>query len=191
VVSVAANRITSPPASRVTVTNPQTGSVTSFPAAVTVARAGTTQVTRVISTGTPVGSIQPGSALMSGKTGGSPVVCSQGAPKVASGTPTLVVSTTTVSGTKLVLSPQVSIAGKTKTMLTGSVERRMEPQTSCTTVPSSSTSSSAQRTRELVTTPHAASVSQVPVVAQPEVKGMAAVKPEPGGSSSAKEASSS
>ena len=191
VVSVAANRITSPPASRVTVTNPQTGSVTSFPAAVTVARAGTTQVTRVISTGTPVGNIQPGSALLAGKMVGSPVVCSQGAPKVASGTPTLVVSTTTVSGTKVVPSPQVSIAGKTKTMLTGSVERRMEPQTSCTTVPSSSTSSSAQRTRELVTTPQAASVSQVPVVAQPEVKGMAAVKPELGSSSSAKEASSS
>jgi len=122
VVSVAANRITSPPASRVTVTNRQTGSVASFPAAATVARAGTTQVTRVISTETPVANSLPGSALMSGKTGGSPVVCSQRAPKVVSGTPTLVVSTTTVCGTKVVLSPQVSIAGKTTTMLTGSVE---------------------------------------------------------------------
>ena len=146
VVSVAANRITSPPAS--------TGS------RLPTGRAGTTQVTRVISTGTPVANSQPGYALMSGKTGGSPVVCSQRAPKVASGTPTLVVSTTTVSGTKVVLSPQVSIAGKTTTMLTGSVERRMEPRTIYTTVPSSSTSSSAQRTRELVPTALTASVSQ-------------------------------
>ena len=172
-----------PPANRVT--NLQSGSITSYPTAVTVARAGITQVTRVISSGIPVANSQPGSAAIAAKTVGYPVVCAQGTPKSAP--PTYVVSTTTVSTTKVVPSSQLSTVGKTLTTTSGSVERRVTAQTVYTTVPTSSTVSSAA---QFVRTSEATAVRQAPVVAQSEVKEQTAVKSVPG-TASDKEAPSS
>ena len=167
------------------IANPQTGLLTSFPAADTVARAGSTQVTRVISSGTPVANSQPGSVFMAGKTVGYSVVSSQGASRAAP--PTYVVSTTTVSEAKVVPSPQVSSVSKTTTVLAGTVEKRMEPRTVYTTVPTSSTISSAQQItiakQTLVASSQATAVVRAPVVAQSAVKEQAAMKTEPGSSS--------
>lgn len=183
VVSAPLNRITNQSANRVT--NPQSQSLSSFSGAVTVARAGTTQITRVISSGTPVASSQSASAFVAGKTSGYPVVCSQ-----IRAPPTNVVSASTVAGVKVESSPQVSTVGKATTVLTGSVERRMQPQTMSTTVPISSSVSSAQQVKEQANTAQATVIKQEPVVAQVKLNEAAVVKTERG-SSSDREAPSS
>ena len=185
-VSAPVNRITNQSANRVT--NPQSQSLSNFPGAVTVARARTTQITRVISSGTPVASSQSASAFVAGKTSGYPVVSSQASQIRAP--PTNVVSASTVAGVKVEPSPQVSTVGKATTVLTGSVDRRMEPQTMSTTVPINSSVSSAQQVKEKVNTAQATVLKQEPVVAPVKLNEPAVVKTEPG-SSSDREAPSS
>lgn len=175
-----------PAASRTT--NPQTGAVSSFPGAVTVARAGATQMTGVISSGSPVTNLQTGTAFVVGKTLGNPVASTQGIPKAA---PTLVVSSTAVSGTKVVPSAQMaSVLNKTKTVLTASAPKPTESQTISTPVTSNFGTTPVQQIRKSVATAQVAAAGQSPAVAQSAVKEQTPVAPKPG-DGVAKEAASS
>ena len=169
-------------------TNPQTGSVTSFPGAVTVARAGATQITGVVSSGSPVTNLQTGPTFVVGKTVGNPVTSTQVTPKAA---PTFVVSSAAVSGTNVVPSPQMSsVLNKTKTVLTASAQKPTESKTIYTPVTSHFGTSSAQEIRKSITTVQVAAVGQSPAVAHSEVKEPTPVAPKPG-DGVAKEATSS
>lgn len=183
-VAAPANRVTNQPVNRLA--NPQSRSLSSVPAVVTVARAGTTQITRVISSGTPAPSSQTESKYMAGKTSGGPVVPSQGTPKVAPSTS--VVSSSTVPVMKVEPSLQVSTVGKVTTTLSGSIERRSEAQT--TTVPASLTVSSVPHTREVVPKAQVTTIKQESVVAKPVVSEQATVKTRPGASTDKQPSSS-
>lgn len=161
-------------------TNPQTGAVTSFPGTVTVARAGTTQITGVISSRSPVTNIQTGTTFVAGKTVGYPVVCSQVTPKAA---PTFVVSSTAVSGTKVVPSMQMSSAlAKTTTVLTASSQKPTVSHTIYTPVTTSLSAAPRQQIVKSVTTAQVAGVGQSPAVAHAEVKEQKPVPPKSGDS---------
>lgn len=179
-----------PAASRTT--NPQTGGVTSFPGAVTVARAGATQITGVISgslaSGSPVTNLQTGTAIVVGKTVGLPVPSTQVTPKA---TPTLVVSSTTVSGTKVVPPSQVSsVLNKTKTALTASSQKPTGPGTIHTPVTSNFGTGPTQQIVKSVAATQVVAVGQSPAVAQSTVKEQTPAAPKPG-DGAAKEATSS
>ena len=159
-------------------TNPQTGTVTSFPGAVTVARAGTTHITGAISSGSPVSNISTGTAFVAGKTVGFPVVCSQVTPKAA---PTFVVSSTAVSGTKVVPSPQMSsVLPKTTTVLTASTQKPTESRTIYTAVTTSLGTAPGQQIVKSVPSPQVAAVRQSPAASHSEVKERTPLAPEPG-----------
>lgn len=183
-VAAPANRVTNQPVNRLA--NPQSQSLSSVPAVVTVARAGTTQITRVISSGTPATSSQTESKYMAGKTSGGPVIPSQGTPKVAPSTS--VGSSSTVPVMKVEPSPQVSTVGKVTTTLSGSIERRSEVQT--TTVPTSLIVSSVPHTREVVPKAQVTTIKQETVVAKPVVSEQATVKTRPGASTDKQPSSS-
>lgn len=169
-------------------TNPQTGAVTSFPGAVTVARAGATQITGVISSGSPVTNIQTGTTFVVSKTVGNPLASTQVTPKAA---PTFVVSSTAISGTNVVPSPQMSsVLNKTKTVLTASAQKPTESKTIYTPVTSNFGTSPAQQIGKSVATTQVAAVGQSPAVAHSEVKEQTPVAPKPG-DGAAKEAASS
>lgn len=155
-----------PAASRTT--NLQTGAVSSFPGAVTVARAGATPITGVISSGSPVTNLQTGTNLVVGKTVGNAVASTQVTPKVA---PTPVVSSTAVSGTKVVPTSQMSsVLNKTKTVLTTSAPKPPESQAISTPVTSYLSTTPAQQIGKSVATAQVATVGQSPAVAQSAVK---------------------
>lgn len=159
-------------------TNPHAGVVTTFPGTVTVSRAGTTQITRVVSSGSPVTNIQTGTAFVAGKTIGYPVVCSQVTPKTA---PTFVVSS--IPGTKVVPSTQVpSIGTKTTTVLPAAAVKRTESQTVYTPVPMTSLSGiPAQQIQQIgksLPTAQVAAVRQSPAVGHSEVKERTPVAPD-------------
>ncbi|KAL9983488.1 hypothetical protein ACROYT_G005671 [Oculina patagonica] len=167
-------------------TNPQTGAVTSFPGTVTVARAATThQITGVISSGSPVTNIQTGTAFVAGKMVGYPVVCSQVTPKAA---PTFVVSSTAVSGTKVV--PSLQVFTKTTTVLTASTQKPSVSHTIYTPVTTSLSAAPRQQILKSVPTPQVAGVGQSATIARAEVKEQKPVLPK-SGDSAAKEGTSS
>lgn len=155
-----------PAASKTTIL--QTGTVSSFPGAVTVARAGATANTGVISSGSPVTNLQTGAASVVGKTVGNAVASTQVTPKVA---PTLVVSSTAISGTKVVPSSQISsVLNKTKTVLTASAPKPPQSQAISTPVTSNLSTTPAQQIGKSVATAQLVTVGQSPAVAQSAVK---------------------
>lgn len=110
-------------------TNPQTSVVPNLPGAVTVARPAATQITRVVSSGSPVTYVQSGTAIVTNKTISYPVVGSQ-VTSIAS--PSFVVSSTAVSTGKVGPSVQgVSVSNKvgavTKTVFSVSNEKKSDP----------------------------------------------------------------
>ena len=138
------------------VTNLASGSLPSLQTAVTVARTGTNQSGKIISSPVLVASSQHGTTTVSAKAVGNPVAYAQGARKTAQ--PTYVLSTTTVSATKVVPSPLGSTVGGAIRANSGSVN---------TTVPTSSTVRSAT---QLVSVAEAGTVKQAPVTAQSQEK---------------------
>lgn len=109
-------------------------------------------------------------------------------PKAA---PTLVVSSTTVSGTKVVPPSQVSsVLNKTKTALTASSQKPTEPGTIHTPVTSNFGTSPTQQIVKSVAATQVVAVGQSPAVAQSTVKEQTPAAPKPG-DGAAKEASSS
>lgn len=168
--------------------NPQTGVATSLPGAVTVARAGTTQVTRVISSGSPITKLQTGTAFVASKTLGYPVACSQVTPKAA---PTFVVSSAAVSGTKVVPSPQISsVFTKTTMALTAPAQKPALSQTVSTTTSASLGTTPGQQIVKSVPATQVAVVGQSPAVAPSEVKEQTPVAPK-SADSAVKEATTS
>lgn len=110
-------------------TNPQTSVVPNLPGAVTVARPAATQITRVVSSGSPVTYVQSGTAIVTSKTISYPVVGSQ-VTSIASSS--FVVSSTAVSTGKVGPSVQgVSVSNKvgavTKTVFSVSNEKKSDP----------------------------------------------------------------
>lgn len=110
-------------------TNPQTSVVPNLPGAVTVARPAATQITRVVSSGSPVTYVQSGTAIVTNKTISYPVVGSQ-VTSIASSS--FVVSSTAVSTGKVGPSVQgVSVSNKvgavTKTVFSVSNEKKSDP----------------------------------------------------------------
>ena len=138
------------------VTNLASGSLPSLQTAVTVARTGTNQSGKIISSPVLVASSQHGTTTVAAKAVGNPVAYAQGARKTAQ--PTYVLSTTTVSATKVVPSPLGSTVGGAIRANSGSVN---------TTVPTSSTVRSAT---QLVSVAEAGTVKQAPVTAQSQEK---------------------
>lgn len=173
-------------------TNPQAAVVTSLPGAVTVARTGTTQLTRVISSGAPVTNVQAGAAIVAGKAVNRPAVCSQVTSMAA---PTFVVSSTAVSGSRVVPSVQgTSVSNKatavTKTVFSVSNEKRSDSQTVHIPVTSGMAGNPGQRITTSVPAAQVAASRKTTAVTQSEVKKPSPVKPGPG-DSAAKEAASS
>lgn len=143
-----------PTASRVT--NLASGSLASLQTAVTVARTGTNQSGKIISSPVLVASSQHGTTTVAAKAVSNPVAYAQGARKTAQ--PTYVLSTTTVSATKVVPSPLGSTVGGAIRATSGSVN---------TTVP---TSSAVRSATQLVSVAEAGTVKQAPVTAQSQEK---------------------
>lgn len=138
------------------VTNLASGSLASLQTAVTVARTGTNQSGKIISSPVLVASSQHGTTTVAAKAVGNPVAYAQGARKTAQ--PTYVLSTTTVSATKVVPSPLGSTVGGAIRATSGSVN---------TTVP---TSSAVRSATQLVSVAEAGTVKQAPVTAQSQEK---------------------
>ena len=158
------------------VTNLASGSLASLQTAVTVARTGTNQSGKIVSSPVLVASSQHGTTTVAAKAVGNPVAYAQGARKTAQ--PTYVLSTTTVSATKVVPSPLGSTVGGAIRATSGSVN---------TTVPTSSTVRSAT---QLVSVAETGTVKQAPVTAQSEQKKDTVLKTDPS-SDSVKAVSSS
>lgn len=138
------------------VTNLASGSLASLQTAVTVARTGTNQSGKIISSPVLVASSQHGTTTVAAKAVSNPVAYAQGARKTAQ--PTYVLSTTTVSATKVVPSPLGSTVGGAIRATSGSVN---------TTVP---TSSAVRSATQLVSVAEAGTVKQAPVTAQSQEK---------------------
>ena len=138
------------------VTNLASGSLASLQTAVTVARTGTNQSGKIISSPVLVASSQHGTTTVAAKAVDNPVAYAQGARKTAQ--PTYVLSTTTVSATKVVPSPLGSTVGGAIRATSGSVN---------TTVP---TSSAVRSATQLVSVAEAGTVKQAPVTAQSQEK---------------------
>lgn len=138
------------------VTNLASGSLASLQTAVTVARTGTNQSGKIISSPVLVASSQHGTTTVAAKAVGNPVAYAQGARKTAQ--PTYVLSTTTVSATKVVPSPLGSTVGGAIRATSGSVN---------TSVP---TSSAVRSATQLVSVAEAGTVKQAPVTAQSQEK---------------------
>lgn len=138
------------------VTNLASGSLASLQTAVTVARTGTNQSGKVISSPVLVASSQHGTTTVAAKAVGNPVAYAQGARKTAQ--PTYALSTTTVSATKVVPSPLGSTVG-------GAIRANSGPVN--TTVP---TSSAVRSATQLVSVAEAGTVKQAPVTAQSQEK---------------------
>ena len=138
------------------VTNLASGSLASLQTAVTVARTGTNQSGKIISSPVLVASSQHGTTTVAAKAVGNPVAYAQGVRKTAQ--PTYVLSTTTVSATKVVPSPLGSTVGGAIRATSGSVN---------TTVP---TSSAVRSATQLVSVAEAGTVKQAPVTAQSQEK---------------------
>ena len=158
------------------VTNLASGSLASLQTAVTVARTGTNQSGKIISSPVLVASSQHGTTTVAAKAVGNPVAYAQGARKTAQ--PTYVLSTTTVSATKVVPSPLGSTVGGAIRATSGSVN---------TTVP---TSSAVRSATQLVSVAEAGTVKQAPVTAQSQEKKETVLKTDPS-SDSVKAVSSS
>ena len=158
------------------VTNLASGSLASLQTAVTVARTGTNQSGKIISSPVLVASSQHGTTTVAAKAVSNPVAYAQGARKTAQ--PTYVLSTTTVSATKVVPSPLGSTVGGAIRATSGSVN---------TTVPTSSTVRSAT---QLVSVAETGTVKQAPVTAQSEQNKETVLKTDPS-SDSVKAVSSS
>ena len=138
------------------VTNLASGSLASLQTAVTVARTGTNQSGKIISSPVLVASSQHGTTTVAAKAVGNPVAYAQGARKTAQ--PTYALSTTTVSATKVVPSPLGSTVG-------GAIRANSGPVN--TTVP---TSSAVRSATQLVSVAEAGTVKQAPVTAQSQEK---------------------
>lgn len=158
------------------VTNLASGSLASLQTAVTVARTGTNQSGKIISSPVLVASSQHGTTTVAAKAVGNPVAYAQGVRKTAQ--PTYVLSTTTVSATKVVPSPLGSTVGGAIRATSASVN---------TTVPTSSTVRSAT---QLVSVAEAGTVKQAPLTTQSEQKKETVLKTDPS-SDSVKAVSSS
>lgn len=158
------------------VTNLASGSLASLQTAVTVARTGTNQSGKIISSPVLVASSQHGTTTVAAKAVSNPVAYAQGARKTAQ--PTYVLSTTTVSATKVVPSPLGSTVGGAIRATSGSVN---------TTVP---TSSAVRSATQLVSVAEAGTVKQAPVTAQSQEKKETVLKTDPS-SDSVKAVSSS
>ena len=158
------------------VTNLASGSLASLQTAVTVARTGTNQSGKVISSPVLVASSQHGTTTVAAKAVGNPVAYAQGARKTAQ--PTYALSTTTVSATKVVPSPLGSTVG-------GAIRANSGPVN--TTVP---TSSAVRSATQLVSVAEAGTVKQAPVTAQSQEKKETVLKTDPS-SDSVKAVSSS
>ena len=147
------------------VTNLASGSLASLQTPVTVARTGTNQSGKVISSPVLFASSQHGTTTVSAKAVGNPVAYAQGARKTAQ--PTYVLSTTTVSATKVAPSPLGSTVGGATRATSGSAN---------TNVPTSSTVRSAT---QLVSVAEGGTVKQAPLTAQSEQKKETVLKTDP------------
>lgn len=170
--SASTNRVINQPGNKVS--NPQSLSQIGVPAIVTVAKAGTSQVARVVTSRTPVSHCQSEPANVSGKTGGIHVVSSQVTTKEVPSSNAAPAGVTLKSST-----PAPTTASL------GSVVRIKDPQAShsAETASSSSSLSGGQHVSKRVSATQVTNEKQDLVVAQSKADEQGGAKSEPGSSS--------
>lgn len=153
-------------------TNPQASVVPTLPGAVTVARSAATQISRVVSSGSPVTYVQSGTAIVTSKPISYPVVGSQVTSMAA---PSFAVSSTAVSTGKVGPSVQgVSVSNKvgavTKTVFSVSNEKKSDSQPLNVAVIPGCGGNPAQQDTKTVPVAQVASSAKTTATTQSEVK---------------------